>query len=73
MKVTLLGTGAADGWPNAFCRCGFCADARRRRDFRAQTAVLDDVLMLDFDPDAPGSAVHQGLSVGVFDVRVLPA
>ncbi|MHC3001542.1 bifunctional adenosylcobinamide kinase/adenosylcobinamide-phosphate guanylyltransferase [Gordonia sp. GN26] len=68
MKVTLLGTGAADGWPNAFCRCTSCADARRLRDFRAQTAALvDGALMLDFGSDAPGAAVRQGVSLA--DVR----
>ncbi|QMU22789.1 bifunctional adenosylcobinamide kinase/adenosylcobinamide-phosphate guanylyltransferase [Gordonia rubripertincta] len=64
MKVTLLGSGAADGWPNAFCRCDSCADARRLRDFRAQTAALvDEALMLDFGPDAPGAAVRHGVSL----------
>ncbi len=64
MKVTLMGTGAADGWPNAFCHCVSCDDARRLRDFRAQTAALvDDVLMLDFGPDAPGAAVRHGCSL----------
>ncbi|MDH3010984.1 MULTISPECIES: bifunctional adenosylcobinamide kinase/adenosylcobinamide-phosphate guanylyltransferase [Gordonia] len=68
MKVTLLGTGAADGWPNAFCRCDSCSDARRRHDFRAQTAALvDNALMLDFGSDAPGSAVRHGASLA--DVR----
>ncbi|MCK8613383.1 bifunctional adenosylcobinamide kinase/adenosylcobinamide-phosphate guanylyltransferase [Gordonia sp. C13] len=68
MKVTLLGTGAADGWPNAFCRCGSCAEARRQQNFRAQTAALvDDALMLDFGPDAPGAAVRHGVSLA--DVR----
>ncbi|MDS1116830.1 ATP-binding cassette domain-containing protein [Gordonia westfalica] len=71
MRITLLGTGAADGWPNAFCRCGSCADARRRRDFRAQTAALvDDVLMLDFGPDAPGSAARQGVSLAGVDLSL---
>ncbi|GAC52295.1 bifunctional adenosylcobinamide kinase/adenosylcobinamide-phosphate guanylyltransferase [Gordonia amicalis] len=75
MKVTLMGTGAADGWPNAFCHCVSCDDARRLRDFRAQTAALvDDVLMLDFGPDAPGAAVRHGCSLaGVRHVLVTHA
>lgn len=75
MKVTLLGSGAADGWPNAFCRCDSCADARRLRDFRAQTAALvDEALMLDFGPDAPGAAVRHGVSLaGVRHVLITHA
>ncbi|MEO9326941.1 bifunctional adenosylcobinamide kinase/adenosylcobinamide-phosphate guanylyltransferase [Gordonia aurantiaca] len=64
MRVTLLGTGAADGWPNAFCRCGSCDDARRRGDHRAQTAALvDDALLLDLGADAMGAAVRHGVSL----------
>lgn len=64
MKVVLLGTGAADGWPNAFCHCESCDDARRRGQVRAQTAALvDDVLMIDLGPDAPSAAVRHGYSL----------
>ncbi|MBB1048698.1 cobalamin biosynthesis protein CobU, partial [Dietzia cercidiphylli] len=34
MEVVLLGTGAADGWPNPFCRCDSCLDALRRGEVR---------------------------------------
>ena len=61
IDVVLLGTGAADGWPNAFCRCAGCSDAARRGEFRGQTAALvDDALMIDCGPEAPGSAVRHG-------------
>lgn len=61
MNVTLLGTGAADGWPNPFCRCASCADAARRGELRGQTAALvDDVLLIDCGPEAPGAALRHG-------------
>ncbi|MGW0036511.1 bifunctional adenosylcobinamide kinase/adenosylcobinamide-phosphate guanylyltransferase [Gordonia sp. NPDC003376] len=64
MKVVLLGTGSADGWPNPFCRCDSCRDAVRNGEIRGQTAALvDDVLMLDLGPDAPGAAARQGHSL----------
>jgi len=54
MRVTLLGTGAADGWPNPWCACSSCADARRRGELRRPTsALVDDVLLLDLAPAPP--------------------
>lgn len=68
MEVLLLGTGAADGWPNPFCRCRSCVDAADRNAIRGQTAALvDDVLMLDCGPEAPRAAVRFGRTLA--DVR----
>ena len=65
MKVQLLGTGSADGWPNPFCDCVSCAWARREGRVRGHTGVLvDDVLMLDCGPDVPRSAARHGVSLG---------
>lgn len=61
MDVLLLGTGAADGWPNPFCTCASCTDAAQKGEIRGQTAALiDDVLMLDCGPEAPRAAVRFG-------------
>mgnify|MGYP003114100392 CR=1 FL=1 len=61
MEIVLLGTGAADGWPNPFCRCDSCLDAPRRGDVRGQTAALvDDELLIDCGPEVPGAAVRHG-------------
>jgi phosphoribosyl 1,2-cyclic phosphodiesterase len=55
MQVTLLGTGAADGWPNPWCTCASCSDARERGEHRRQTsALVDRVLLLDLAPTLPG-------------------
>ncbi len=58
MEVTLLGTGAADGWPNPWCSCASCTDARRRGEQRRPTsALVDDVLLLDLAPGLPSGDV----------------
>ncbi|WOC11663.1 bifunctional adenosylcobinamide kinase/adenosylcobinamide-phosphate guanylyltransferase [Gordonia sp. MP11Mi] len=64
MDVVLLGSGAADGWPNPFCACPSCVDAAARRDIRGQTAALvDDTLLLDCGPEAPSAAMRAGRSL----------
>lgn len=70
MRVTLLGTGSADGWPNPFCSCRSCAAERLAgRARRPSAALVDDVLLLDCGPTTPhlpGEAGRAGISlVGV--------
>lgn len=64
MKVQLLGTGSADGWPNAFCTCASCCSARANGPHRGQTAALvDDVLLIDCGPEVPAAASRHGASL----------
>lgn len=64
VEVTLLGTGAADGWPNAFCGCTSCAVARDTGEIRSQSsALVDDVLLLDCGPETLRQAVRAGRSL----------
>ena len=61
MRVRLLGTGSADGWPNAFCSCAACASALARGRLRAPTsALVDGRLLLDCGPETPRSALRCG-------------
>ncbi|MFT4216522.1 MAG: MBL fold metallo-hydrolase [Micropruina sp.] len=61
MDVLLLGTGASDGVPNAWCTCPTCAEARTSGAIRTNTSVLvDDVLLLDCGPEAPRQAQRAG-------------
>ena len=51
MRIDLLGTGSADGWPNPFCRCTSCeterADGQARRP---SAALVDGVVLIDCGP-----------------------
>lgn len=61
MKVQLLGTGSADGWPNPFCTCASCGSARAAGVLRGQTAALvDDRLLIDCGPEVPTAATRHG-------------
>jgi adenosylcobinamide kinase/adenosylcobinamide-phosphate guanylyltransferase len=62
--VTLLGTGAAAGWPSAFCRCASCEWARSAGVVRAHaSALVDDAVLLDCGPDVPTSAGRYGVAL----------
>ncbi len=62
--MVLLGSGAADGWPNPFCECASCTAAARSGQVRAQTsALLDGRLLLDCGPETPRGAVRAGRSL----------
>ena len=64
MDVRLLGTGSADGWPNAFCTCASCTAERVAGRLRGQTAALvDDVLLLDCGPETPHAAQRAGVDL----------
>ena len=55
MKLTHIGTAAAEAIPALFCECSFCENARRAggRELRKRSgAVVNDDLMIDFSPDA---------------------
>ena len=70
MRVQLLGTGAADGWPNPFCGCASCLGALSRGEIRSQTsALVDGTLLLDCGPETPRNALRLGVSLR--DVRAV--
>ena len=54
MKLTYLGTAAAEGWPAVFCRCGNCMRALKAggRNIRTRSqALLNDDFLFDFPTD----------------------
>lgn len=60
----MLGTGAADGWPNPFCICDSCLWAQRNGKIRTPTSVLvDKVLLIDSGPEAPRQALRAGVNL----------
>ena len=62
MKITFLGTAAAEGYPDPFCSCDNCEAARRigGKALRKRASVLiDDVFLIDFGPDLlSASQIH---------------
>lgn len=55
MRIQILGTAAAEGWPGLFCGCKTCALARERggKDFRSRASLqIDDIYKIDFPPDS---------------------
>ncbi|MBE1445902.1 MBL fold metallo-hydrolase [Paenibacillus sp. OAS669] len=55
MKIHFLGTAAAEGFPNAFCRCEYCVRARQLggKNIRTRSsAIIDDVIKFDYSPDS---------------------
>lgn len=64
MKLTYLGTGAAEGWPALFCNCKNCREASRLggRNIRtrSQTLVNHD-LLIDLPPDTYYHKLMSGL------------
>ncbi len=60
-ELVLLGTGAADGWPNPFCRCASCQAVRAAGERRTHTsALLDGAVLIDCGPDTPAAATAAG-------------
>lgn len=66
MRLTFLGTAAAEGFPALWCRCERCTTARHHggRNLRFRSAALvNDDLMLDAGPDLVASAVRLGVDL----------
>lgn len=65
MRVRMLGTGSADGWPNPFCSCASCASQRSIGSTRDCTAALvDQHILIDCGPTVPAAASRAGLDLG---------
>jgi phosphoribosyl 1,2-cyclic phosphate phosphodiesterase len=66
MPLTFLGTAAAEGYPNPFCRCVNCERARvlGGRSLRKRCAALvNDDLLIDLGPDLVAAAFIHGRSL----------
>ena len=54
MKITYLGTAAAEGFPAVFCNCEYCREARRLggKNIRTRSqALINDDLLIDLPAD----------------------
>lgn len=66
MKLTYLGTAAAEGLPALFCDCETCRRARIEGGHSIRTrsgALIDDSLKLDFGPDTYLQMLTRGLDL----------
>lgn len=66
MKLTFLGTAAAEGIPSAFCDCPTCDHARKHlgKNVRKRQAVLvNDDLLIDNGPDVYAACGMYGISL----------
>ena len=64
MKLTYLGTAAAEGFPALFCRCKHCLEARRLggKNIRTRSqAIINDDFLIDF----PADTYHHFLTNGI--------
>ena len=72
MKVTYLGTAAAEGFPALFCNCPACREAARLggRNIRTRSqALINRDLLLDLPPDTYLHKLQNGLDLS--EVRYL--
>lgn len=54
MKLTYLGTAAAEGWPAVFCNCEYCLKAKEKGGHNIRTrsqALINGDLLIDFPMD----------------------
>jgi phosphoribosyl 1,2-cyclic phosphate phosphodiesterase len=66
MKLIFLGTAASEGYPNAFCGCANCEQARSLGgpSLRKRSSVLiNDELLIDLGPDLMAAAQLHGVSL----------
>ncbi len=69
MRLTYLGTAAAEGFPAVFCNCEFCQYARKTKGKNIRTrsqAIINDELLLDL----PADTYHHFLSNGIEGDRI---
>ena len=66
MKVTFLGTGAAEGIPALYCRCNFCEQARENggKDIRTRSALrIGDKYQIDLPPETFTQMINNGIDL----------
>lgn len=66
MKISFLGTGAAEGVPAMFCNCRACREIRAlgESQFRTRSQIIiDGVLGIDFPPEAYAHSLKFGVNL----------
>lgn len=66
MRIQILGTAAAEGWPAVFCGCKTCVRARAAggRDYRSRASIqIDDAIKIDLPPDTYYHVIRHGIDL----------
>jgi phosphoribosyl 1,2-cyclic phosphate phosphodiesterase len=66
MKIQILGTAAAEGWPAIFCGCKTCKRARAAggKNLRSRASIqIDDIFKIDLPPDTYYHSIEYGLDL----------
>ena len=64
MKLTYLGTAAAEGFPALFCNCEYCNEAKRLggKNIRTRSqALINQDLLIDFPADTYAHFLNNGI------------
>ena len=64
MRITYLGTAAAEGFPALFCRCEYCVEARRLggKNIRTRSqSLINGDLLIDFPQDTYMHFLNNGI------------
>ncbi|HLR64832.1 MAG TPA: MBL fold metallo-hydrolase [Pseudogracilibacillus sp.] len=67
MKLHFLGTAAAEGFPNMFCMCDACVEARNRggKDIRTRSGIIiNDYIKIDFSADTHMQTLRDEIDLG---------
>lgn len=67
MRIHVMGSAAADGWPAIWCRCGSCRRARELggKNIRSRSgALIDGDLKIDLSPDTYMQSLRDGIELG---------
>lgn len=70
MKIHFLGTAAAEGFPNPFCRCDACSKARSLggKNIRTRSSILiDDLIKVDYSADSHMQALRDRIDLGAVE------
>ncbi|MEG0693168.1 MAG: hypothetical protein RR444_08815, partial [Oscillospiraceae bacterium] len=65
MKLTYLGTAAAEGWPALFCTCPSCRSSAEHggKSIRSRSqSLINDDLLIDFPADSYWHIIANGIN-----------
>lgn len=74
MKITFLGTAAAEGMPALFCNCKYCKEARKRggKNIRTRSqSLINDDLLIDFTADSYMHSIKSNIDLSKIDTLLV--